>query len=114
MGDEPGEHVVEPSQFARDPHSEVAGRRKDQISIMFKDQGEANAPYTTFASRPNGYLVIRRGTAVTTDYTASQTVHVFPVQAGDRQHVPVAINEVLKFQVPFFITGTVQESVALT
>jgi hypothetical protein len=52
--------------------------------------------------------------AVGTDWTAGQKVHVYPCTAGDRQPMGSAKNEVLKFIVPLFVTGTVQPSVALS
>jgi hypothetical protein len=79
----------------------IAGRRDDDIEITFKSQGDAAAPVTTFASRPTGYLVVRRHTAYATAWTAAQKVSVYPVIAGDIQWVPAAANELVKVTVPF-------------
>jgi hypothetical protein len=105
--------AVDASSLASTQDAEIPGRRKDSGNLTFKDQGEAAAPFTTFASRPAGYLVVRRGIAAATAWTAAQKVHVYPAQAGDRQPQPSAKNEVLKLVVPLFITGTVQASVAV-
>jgi type V secretory pathway adhesin AidA len=105
--------AVDAASLASTQDQEIPGRRKDSITLTFKDQGEAAAPFTTFASRPAGFLVVRRGVASTTDWTAAQKVHVYPVTAGDRQPQPSAKNEVLKLVVPLFVTGPVQASVAL-
>lgn len=98
--------------------SEVPGRRKDSVTLTFKHQGDANAPYTTFAPvagvRPSGYLFVRYGVVSTTAFTAAQKVDVYPVQAGDRQRIKSAPNEVLKFAVPLAVNGVVQDSVALS
>lgn len=80
----------------------LAGRRSDDISVTFKHQGDAAAPWTTFAGRPVGYLVERTSIAGTTAWTAAQKVRVFPVQAGSRAKTPRAANELEKFVVQFF------------
>lgn len=85
----------------------LPGRRDDDIEITFKSQGDSAVPWTTFASRPAGYIVERVGTAYATAWTASQKVRVFPCTAADRQRVPAAANEVVKFTVPFMKTAAV-------
>lgn len=105
--------AVDASSLASTQDAEIPGRRKDSGSLTFKNQGESAAPWTTFASRPSGYVVARYGVASTTAFTAAQKVHVWPATAGDRQPQPSAKNEVLKFMVPIFVTGTVQASVAV-
>lgn len=81
------------------------GRGTVSIELTFKDQGQANAPWTTFASRPAGYLVVRYGVATTTDWAASQKVDVYSVKAGDRKPIAPAANEVAKFSVQLFSTA---------
>jgi hypothetical protein len=94
--------------------TQVAGRRSDEIEITFKQQGQAAAPWTTFASRPVGYVVIRRGVATATAIANPQKVQVFPAQAGDRQMLSPAPNEVEKFSVKFFVTGPVVDTATVT
>lgn len=91
-------------------NTSVAGRRSDDISITFKQQGQSGAPWTTFSGKPSGYVVVRSGVAAATAWTASQKVQVFPAQAGDRQKASPAPNELEKFTVPFFKTGAVQDA----
>jgi hypothetical protein len=57
--------------------------------------------------------VTRFGIPSTTTFAAAQKVDVMPATAGDRQRMPSAKNEVLKFQVPIMVTGTAQVSVAV-
>jgi hypothetical protein len=85
----------------------IPGRRDDDIEVTFKSQGDSAAPWTTFASRPSGYLVERVGVAYATAWTAAQKVRVFPCTAADRQRVPAAANELVKFTVPFMKTAAV-------
>jgi hypothetical protein len=101
---------VDNTSIASTQSTQVAGRRADELEVTFKQQGQAAAPWTTFASRPNGHLVVRRGVATATAWTAAQKVQVFPAQAGDRQMVAPAPNEVEKFMVRFFVSGVVQDA----
>ena len=101
---------VDNSALSSTQSTQVAGRRSDELEVTFKQQGQAAVPWTTFASRPNGYVVVRRGVAAATAWTASQKVQVFPAQAGDRQMVSPAPNEVEKCSVTDFVTAAVQDA----
>lgn len=79
-----------------------AGRGTVSVEITFKDQGRANPPWSTFAARPSGYIVVRRNVDVATAYGAGQYVEVYTVTAGDRQPQAPAANETQKFVVKFF------------
>jgi hypothetical protein len=85
----------------------IPGRRDDDIEVTFKSQGDSAAPWTTFASRPGGYLVERVGVAYSTAWASGQKLRIFPVYAGDRQRVPAAANELVKFTVPFMKSSAV-------
>lgn len=101
---------VDTSALNSADNTAVPGRRNDEISITFKHQGDSAAPWTTFASRPDGYLVERTSIAGSTAWAASQKVRVFTVKAGSRQKAPRAANEVEKFTVEFSKTGATQDS----
>lgn len=90
--------------------TQMAGRRTDSIELTMKNQGQGAAPWTTFANKPSGYLVIRRSVSSATAWTASQKVQVFPAQAGDRQMLSPAANDLEKFSVTYFITGAVNDA----
>jgi len=106
--------AVDASSIASNQYQEIPGRRKDSITLTLKNQGDANAPWTTFASRPSGYLVVRYGVdPVATDWTAAQRVDIYPCTAGDRQRISTAANEMLKFSVMLFVTSPAVPSVAL-
>jgi len=98
---------VDTSDLSSTDDTFLPGRRTDDISVTFKSQGDSAAPWTTFASRPAGYLVERVGVAYDTAWTAAQKVRVFPVTAGDRGRIPAAANEVIKFTVPFMKSAPV-------
>jgi hypothetical protein len=90
--------------------TQMAGRRSDSIELTMKNQGQSAAPWTTFASKPSGYVVIRRSIATTTAYASGQKLQVFPAQAGDRNFQSPAANDLEKFSVKFFITGAVVDA----
>lgn len=102
--------AVDNSALNSTDNTALAGRRSDEISITFKQQGQSAAPWTTFAGKPSGYVVVRSGIAAATAWTASQKVQVYPMQAGDRQKSSPAPNELEKFTVPFFKSGAVNDS----
>lgn len=104
---------VDTSALNSADNTAVPGRRNDEISITFKHQGDSAAPWTTFASRPDGYIVERTSIAGSTAWTAAQKVRVFPVKAGSRQKAARAANEVEKFTVDFMKTGVTIDSGAV-
>lgn len=105
---------VDASSIASNQYQTIPGRKKGAITLTFKNQGESNPPFTTFAGRPDGFLVIRYGLASTQAYASAQKVWVFPARASDRAPIAPAANEMLKFQVPMNVTGTISEAVSLT
>lgn len=98
---------VDTSSLASTDNTSTPGRRDDDPSITMKSQGDSNAPWTTFAGRPAGYIVERVGVAYTTTFATGQKVRVFPVTAADRVRIPTAPNELVKFTVPFMKTAAV-------
>ncbi len=105
LGIDLGDEAVDTSALNSTFSTEKAGRGTVSIELTFKDQGVGAAPWTTFASRPSGYLVVRYGVAVTTDWTAAQKVDVYTVKAGDRKPIAPAANEVQQFTVQLFSTA---------
>jgi len=105
--------MVDTGALSSTQDSEVPGRRKDSVTLTFKHQGDAVAPYTTFASRPSGFLFVRYGVASTTTWTAAQRVDVYPCQAGDRMRMKPAPNEVLKFSVNLAVSGVVVDAATM-
>lgn len=112
LGIDLGDEAVDTSALNSTFSTEKAGRGTVSIELTFKDQGVGAAPWTTFASRPSGYLVVRYGVAVTTDWAASQRVDVFTCKASDRRPIAPAANEVQKFSVQLF--STADPSIAAT
>jgi hypothetical protein len=113
LGIELGDESVDVSALNSTFSAAKAGRGTVQIELTFKDQGVAAAPWTTFASRPLGYLVVRTGVAATTDWTAAQKIDIYTCQAGDRKLLAPAANEVAKFSVQLFSTTDPAVAVAM-
>lgn len=99
------EAEVDNSALNSTDDTRLPGRRSDDIEVTFKHQGDSAAPFTTFASKPSGYLVERTSIAGTTAWAASQKVRVFTVQAGNRNKAARTPNEVEKFAVKFYKTA---------
>ncbi len=101
--------AVDVGSIASTQDQEIPGRRKDAITLTFKQQGQDVPPWTTFSLRPDGFLVVRRDVPTGTAATAAQKVQVYPARAGDCQQIKGAKNEASKFSVPLFVTGPVQD-----
>ncbi len=101
------EAEVDNSALNSTDDTRLPGRRADDIQVTFKHQGDGSAPWTTFASKPSGYLVERTSLAYATAWTAAQKVRVFVVQAGNRNKVPRTPNEVEKFSVKYYKSAAV-------
>lgn len=80
------------------------GRSKLDAALTMK-RDSTDTAWTTFASQPSGYLVIRRGVPNTTTGTAGQKVEVYPVKASIRMPMKPASNEMEKFQVKFALNA---------
>jgi hypothetical protein len=112
LGMEFGTEAVDTTALSSTYGAELPGRQTVSTELTLKHQGDAVAPFSTFASKPTGYVVVRRNLASTTAWTIAQTVEVYAVQFGTRRRQPPAANEVLKFSVQAFhsaapVTGTV-------
>lgn len=101
------EAEVDNSALNSTDDTRLPGRRADDIEVTFKHQGDTSVPYTTFASKPAGFLVERTSVAYATAFTAAQKVRVFPVTAGNRNKLPRTPNELEKFAVKFYKSSAV-------
>lgn len=101
---------VDNTALASNQNTALVGRRSDQYTMTFKQQGKTNPPWTTFAGNPSGYLVRRSGLAAATAWTSGQKVTVIPVQAGYRDEKTPAKNELEKFAVEMVISGPVVDT----
>jgi len=80
------------------------GRTKVDASMTMK-RDSTDTAWTTFASNPSGWLVVRRGVANTTTGAAAQKVEVYPMKASNRFPVKPASNEMETFMVKFALSA---------
>jgi hypothetical protein len=90
--------------------STLPGRQELTTELTLKDQGRNAEPWSTFAGKPDGFLVVRRNVDVADAYATSDLVEVYVVQAGQRKPMAPAANEVAKFSIGFFHTGSPDKS----
>ncbi len=102
LGIEFSTESVDTTALSSTYNAELPGRLTVSTELTLKFQGDASAPFSTFASKPDGYIVVRRNVATTTAWTAGQVVEVYTVQIGTRRRNAPAANEVLKFTVQAF------------
>ena len=94
----PDQDTVDTTSLNSLTETEDLGMAKVDMSLTMKRQSTDTA-WTTFASNPSGYLVIRRGVANGTAATAAQKCEVYTARASNRIPLKPAKNEVEKFQV---------------
>ena len=85
--------------------TEAVGRVKLAPKVTMLSDLKSDTAWTTFASNPSGYLVVRRGVANATAYTSGQKLEVVPCQARVRKPAATAMNEATKMTVDFVVTG---------
>jgi hypothetical protein len=102
LGMEFGNDSVDVTALSSTYNAELPGRQTVSTELSLKFQGDAAVPFSTFAGKPEGYVVVRRNLAATTAWTAAQVAEVYPVQIGTRRRQAPAANEVLKFVVQAF------------
>lgn len=97
-------------------NSEAPGRATytANLTMVRKTVALEDVAWTTCVRGTQGYLVLRYGTAVATDYTASDKVIVFKGAFGERQLQKPAANDAVKFISTFYVDGTPQIDVAIT
>lgn len=105
LGMDFGNDSVDVTALSSTYNAELPGRQTVSTELTLKHQGDTAAPFSTFASKPEGYIVVRRNLAATTAWTAAQVAEVYPVQIGTRRRQAPAANEVLKFTVQAFHTS---------
>ncbi len=102
LGIEFSTESVDTTALSSTYNAELPGRLTVSTELTLKHQGDAAAPFSTFASKPNGYIVVRRNVDATTAWAADQIVEIYTVQIGTRRRNAPAANEVLKFTVQAF------------
>jgi hypothetical protein len=102
--------AIDTSSLSSTFTTQGAGRRAFPIDIEFKRQTPVDVAYNLLPWRTSGYLVVRRTMACKTAIATGQVLEVYPVQTGERQENPPAMNEVQKFVSPMYMTGDPDKS----
>jgi hypothetical protein len=100
----PDQNFVDVSVLNSASELQDFGRTKVDSSLTMK-RDSTDTAWTTFASQPSGWLVVRRGVVNTTAATAAQKVEVYPVKASNRFPVKPAANDMEKFMVKFALNA---------
>ena len=105
LGMDFGNDSVDVTALSSTYNAELPGRQTVSTELTFKHQGDAVAPFSTFAGKPEGYIVVRRNVDATDAWAENDVIEVYPVQIGTRRRQAPAANEVLKFTVQAFHTS---------
>lgn len=73
---------------------------------MFRDNDGTDAAWNLCVYATAGFLIVRRGIAVATAWTAAQKVEVYPAQMHQPVVIPSARNEATKFTEMLAVTST--------
>ncbi len=83
-----------------------AGRRAFDSSIKFHHESGTDVPYNLFPYNTDGYLVIRRGTALATAaWASSDKVEVYPMNTGEAMQEKPAPDGTWDFTIPMFVSA---------
>lgn len=105
LGLEYGNDSVDTTALSSTFGASAPGRQTVSGELTLKDQGRGEVPWSTFAAKVEGYIVVRRHLAVATAWTSAQKVEVYTIQAGTRKPVSPAANELSRFGVGLFHTA---------
>lgn len=73
--------------------------------LRFKKQTATDTIFNTFTKYTTGFIVIRRGIAVATNWTSGQPLEVYPVTCGREKRLQPTANSVEKWEMPFTVSG---------
>lgn len=88
----------------------------DVLTYIYDVQNPSSASNKLYAAMPEGttgFLVVRWGLDADVDWAAAQIVDVYPVKLGPQIKQPPETNSKLKVQQKPFVTGPIQEDVAV-
>lgn len=105
LGMDFGNDSVDVTALSSTYNAELPGRLTLSTELTFKHQGDTVAPFSTFAGKPEGYIVVRRNVDATDAWAENDVIETYPVQIGIRRRMAPAANELLKFTVQAFHTS---------
>lgn len=116
IGFEPDTAAVDNAKLNSTFNTQQPGRASwSGTALRFVRQTGTDTVRNTLARGYVTNIVVRRaGVPYTTAWAASQSVEVYPVAAGQRKILAPAANEVEKYEVPFFVTSSPNDSATTT
>lgn len=110
------EAVISDDRLCDTETFEQPGRSSRTLQVTYIDNSNTdddNEAYETLVPGSTGYIVVRRGKAYDGAFAATDKVDVWPVKAGKYSDLPPEANSVLKVTQKLFVTGRVQDRVAV-
>jgi hypothetical protein len=99
------ENTVDDGSLCEVFDRQLPGSYSTSMALTMKRNNVAlSDPWTFFARGDEGYLVVRRGVAAATAWTAAQNVEVYPAVAGQKSPAPTASNEQGRMTINFYGT----------
>jgi hypothetical protein len=99
------QNMVDNASLAETFDAQLVGSWGGAIQLtMFRDNS-ADTAWNLCVYGTNGYLVVRRGIAIATGWTASQNVEVYPSQMHQPVMAATASNEQQRFTVQLAVTA---------
>lgn len=110
------EQVISDDRLCDTETFEQPGRSSRTTSVTYIDNtntADPNVAVTTLVPGTTGYIVVRSGKAFDAAFAAADEVDVWPVKCGKYSKLPPEANSVLRRSQKLFVTGRVQEDVAV-
>lgn len=73
--------------------------------LRLKKQTATDTIFNTFTKYTAGFIIIRRGIAVATAWTAAQPVEVFPIVCGREKRLQPTANSIEKWEMPMTVSA---------
>lgn len=99
------QNMVDNATIAETFDAQVVGSWGGALELMMRRDASSDTAWNTWDYGDNGYIVIRRGLAASTSFSAGQKVEVYPAQAHQPVMEPSAANEQQRFKVAFAVTA---------
>ena len=105
-GFQPETAAVDTSALVSTFNTSAPGRESfSGMGLMLKRQSGTDTVYSTLQKGTAGFVVIRRGVAAATAWTAAQAVEVYPVVCGREQHQDPEANSLWRYLVPLMLSS---------
>lgn len=99
------QNMVDNATIAETFDAQVVGSWGGALELMMRREYPTDTAWDLLSYGDSGYIVVRRGIAVSTAYAAGQKVEVYPAQAHQPVMEPSAANEQQRFKVAFAVTS---------